>query len=80
MPEPQEKLTIEIPVEHPDEDAMLRALLSVGTYQPAIESEGEESVAERIRAADAAVPNHGRRLSVRQLLPDADLPQMSPRK
>jgi len=51
MPEPQEKLTIEIPVEHPDEDAMLRALLSVGTYQPAIESEGEESVAERIRAA-----------------------------
>lgn len=51
MPEPQQKLTIDIPLHHPDEDTMLRAFLSTGGYQPLIESEGEESVAERIRTA-----------------------------
>jgi SAM-dependent methyltransferase len=51
MPEPHEELTIDIPRHHPDEDTMLRSLLSTGGYQPLIESEGEESVAEKIRAA-----------------------------
>jgi SAM-dependent methyltransferase len=51
MPEPQQKLTIDIPQEYPDEATMLRAFLSTGGYQPFIESEGEESVAEKIRAA-----------------------------
>ena len=51
MPEPHEKLTIDIPQHHPDEDTMLRAFLSTGGYQRLIESEGEESVAEKIRAA-----------------------------
>ncbi len=50
LPESQEKLTIEIPVEHPDVDAMLRAMLTVGTYQTLIASVGEETVAERIKA------------------------------
>jgi SAM-dependent methyltransferase len=50
-PEPQRKLTIDIPQEHPDEDTMLRTLLSTGGYQRLIEGEGEESVAEKIRAA-----------------------------
>lgn len=51
LPEPQEKLTIDIPVEHPDEDSMLRAMLTMGSYQRLIESEGEEKVAERTREA-----------------------------
>jgi ubiquinone/menaquinone biosynthesis C-methylase UbiE len=50
-PEPSEKLTIDIPQEHPDEATMLRAFLSTGGYQRMIESEGEESVAAKIRAA-----------------------------
>ncbi|NKE59930.1 class I SAM-dependent methyltransferase [Lentzea sp. PSKA42] len=50
LPEPQVKLTIDIPQEHPDEDTMLRTFLSVGRYQRLIESEGEESVAEKIKA------------------------------
>ncbi len=50
-PEPQEKLTIDIPQHHPDEATMLRAFLSTGGYQQLIESDGEESVAEKIRAA-----------------------------
>jgi SAM-dependent methyltransferase len=50
-PEPHEKLTIDIPQHHPDEDTMLRSLLSTGGYQPLIECEGEESVAKKIRAA-----------------------------
>ncbi|HEX7306530.1 class I SAM-dependent methyltransferase [Lentzea sp.] len=51
MPEPLEKLTIDIPQIHPDEATMLRSFLSVGSYQRIIENEGEESVAARIRAA-----------------------------
>lgn len=51
MPEPQRKLTIDIPQEHPDEATMLRAMLSTGGYQLLIEREGEENVAEKIRAA-----------------------------
>jgi SAM-dependent methyltransferase len=51
MPEPQQKITIDIPQEHPDEAAMLSAFLSVGSVQPIIKSEGEESVAAKIRAA-----------------------------
>lgn len=51
LPEPAEKLTIDIPLVHPDEDTMVRAFLSTGGYQRLIESEGEESVAERIRIA-----------------------------
>ncbi|MDX8035598.1 class I SAM-dependent methyltransferase [Lentzea sp. BCCO 10_0856] len=51
LPEPRQKLTIDIPQEHPDEATMLRAMLSVGSVQPIIESEGEESVAAKIRAA-----------------------------
>ncbi|PWK81978.1 ubiquinone/menaquinone biosynthesis C-methylase UbiE [Lentzea atacamensis] len=51
MPEPQEELAIDIPQDHPDEDTMLRAFLSTGGYQRLIESEGEESVAEKIRIA-----------------------------
>ncbi|GAB2806151.1 class I SAM-dependent methyltransferase [Lentzea nigeriaca] len=51
MPEPHEELTIDIPQEHPDEDTMLRAFLSTGGYQRLIESDGEESVAEKIRVA-----------------------------
>ncbi|MFS8098428.1 class I SAM-dependent methyltransferase [Lentzea alba] len=50
-PEPHEKLTIDIPQHHPDEDTMVRAFLSTGGYQPLIESDGEESVAEKIRGA-----------------------------
>ncbi|MEU0883525.1 class I SAM-dependent methyltransferase [Lentzea sp. NPDC005914] len=50
-PEPLEKLTIDIPRHHPDEDTMLRAFLSTGGYQQIIERDGEESVAEKIRAA-----------------------------
>jgi SAM-dependent methyltransferase len=50
-PEPQQKLTIDVPQEHPDEATMLCAFLSVGGVQPIIESEGEESVAAKIRAA-----------------------------
>jgi SAM-dependent methyltransferase len=50
-PEPLEKLTIDIPQEHPDEQTMLRALMCTGGYQPLIESEGEESVARKVRAA-----------------------------
>jgi SAM-dependent methyltransferase len=50
-PEPLEKLTIDIPQHFTDEDTMLRAFLSTGGYQPIIEDEGEESVAEKIRAA-----------------------------
>ncbi|MFI6102469.1 class I SAM-dependent methyltransferase [Lentzea sp. NPDC051213] len=48
-PEPHEKLTIDIPVEHPDENSMLHSLLSAGSIQRLIESEGEENVAEKIR-------------------------------
>jgi len=51
MPEPHENLTIDIPQHYPDEDTMLRAFLSTGGYQPIIEDEGEENVAEKIRAA-----------------------------
>lgn len=51
LPEPHESLTIDIPRVHPNEDSMLRALLSVGSYQRLIETEGEESVAEKIRVA-----------------------------
>ncbi|MDT7781600.1 MAG: hypothetical protein QOF58_19 [Pseudonocardiales bacterium] len=50
-PEPHEKLTIDIPQFFPDEDSMLRAFLSTGGYQPIIETDGEENVAEKIRAA-----------------------------
>ncbi|SMD11414.1 class I SAM-dependent methyltransferase [Lentzea albidocapillata] len=51
LPEPQEELTIDIPLVHPDEATMLRSFLSVGSYQRIIENEGEEKVAEKIRAA-----------------------------
>lgn len=51
MPEPQHILTIDIPQGYPDEATMSRAFLSTGGYQPLIESDGEESVAEKIRAA-----------------------------
>lgn len=51
LPEAHEKLTIDVPQEHPDEDAMLRFMLSAGSFQRLIESEGEEIVAEKIRAA-----------------------------
>lgn len=51
LPEPQEKLAIDIPQHHPDENTMLRAFLSTGGYHRLIESEGEESVAEKIRIA-----------------------------
>ncbi|GLY49690.1 class I SAM-dependent methyltransferase [Lentzea sp. NBRC 102530] len=51
LPEAQEKITIDIPQVHPDEATMLRSFLSVGSYQRIIEKEGEEEVAERIRAA-----------------------------
>lgn len=51
MPEPHEELTIDIPQYQPDESTMLRAFLSTGGYQPLIESDGEESVADKIRAA-----------------------------
>ncbi|MEV6242222.1 class I SAM-dependent methyltransferase [Lentzea sp. NPDC051838] len=50
-PEPDEKLTIDIPQHFPDEATMLQAFLSTGGYQPIIETDGEESVAEKIRAA-----------------------------
>ncbi|HUQ60798.1 class I SAM-dependent methyltransferase [Lentzea sp.] len=51
MPEPQEKLTIDIPQIQPDENTMVRGFLSLGSYQRLIENEGEESVAAKIRAA-----------------------------
>ncbi len=51
LPRAQEELTIHIPVEHPNENAMMRSMLSVGAYQRVIESEGEERVAEKIRKA-----------------------------
>ena len=51
LPRPQEELTIDIPLEHPDEATMLRSFLSVGSYQRIIEREGEEEVAEKIKAA-----------------------------
>lgn len=51
MPEPHENLTIDIPQHYPDEATMLRGFLSTGGYQRMIESEGEESVAEKIKAA-----------------------------
>ncbi|MEU3649174.1 class I SAM-dependent methyltransferase [Lentzea sp. NPDC034063] len=51
LPEPHEKLTIDIPQEHPDEATMLHSFLSVGSYQRIIESEGEEKVVEKIRVA-----------------------------
>lgn len=47
LPAPQEELTIDIPLTHPDEATMLRSFLSVGAYQRVVESEGEE----KIRAA-----------------------------
>lgn len=50
LPEPQERLTIDIPQVHPDEDTMPRSFLSVGSFQRLIENEGEEKVAEKIRA------------------------------
>ena len=50
-PEPHEKLTIDIPQEHPDEATMPRSFLSVGSYQRIIESEGEEKVVQKIKAA-----------------------------
>lgn len=53
MPEPQQKVAIDIPLVHPDEDTMVRAFLSTGGHQRLIESEGAESVAEKIRIAAA---------------------------
>jgi ubiquinone/menaquinone biosynthesis C-methylase UbiE len=50
-PEPLEKLTIDIPQHFSDEATMLRAFLSTGGYQTIIETDGEESVAAKIRAA-----------------------------
>ncbi|MEV6715693.1 hypothetical protein AB0M48_27040 [Lentzea sp. NPDC051208] len=43
------ELTIDIPQVHPDEATTLRSFLSVGSHQRI--SEGEEEVAEKIRAA-----------------------------
>lgn len=51
LPEPLEEVTIDIPQVYPDEDMMLRAVMSAGSYQLLIESEGEETVAEKIRVA-----------------------------
>ncbi|MGW6448689.1 class I SAM-dependent methyltransferase [Lentzea sp. NPDC055074] len=51
LPVPQEELTIDIPQVHPDEATMLRSFLSVGSYQRIIESEGEEEVVQKIKAA-----------------------------
>ncbi|WP_394616681.1 class I SAM-dependent methyltransferase [Lentzea sp. JNUCC 0626] len=51
LPEALEKITIDIPQHHPDEATMLRSFLSVGSYQRVIEREGEEKVAQKIRAA-----------------------------
>ncbi|HEX8868725.1 MAG TPA: hypothetical protein VF821_23900, partial [Lentzea sp.] len=50
-PEPHEKITIDIPQHFPDESTMLQAFLSTGGYQTIIERDGEESVAEKVRAA-----------------------------
>lgn len=70
MPEPREKLTIDIPLEHPDEATMLRAFLSTGGYQQIIETEGEESVAAKIRAATEPfrTANGGYRLTNKYLM------------
>jgi SAM-dependent methyltransferase len=70
LPEPQEKLTIDIPLVHPDEATMLRGFLSVGSYQRIIESEGEEKVAEKIKAAvePFRTPDGGYRFSNKYLM------------
>ncbi|MDX8047822.1 class I SAM-dependent methyltransferase [Lentzea sp. BCCO 10_0798] len=70
LPEPQEELTIDIPQVHPDEATMLRSFLSVGSYQRIIESEGEEKVAEKIRAAvePFRTPDGGYRFSNKYLM------------
>jgi len=51
LPKPDEELMIHIPVEHPDEDTMVRSMMSVGAYQRVVESEGEKATAEKIRKA-----------------------------
>ncbi|MGI5505854.1 class I SAM-dependent methyltransferase [Lentzea sp. CA-135723] len=51
LPEAQERITIDIPQVHADEATMLRSFLSVGSYQRVVEKEGEEKVAEKIKAA-----------------------------
>lgn len=70
LPEPQEQLTIDIPLVHPDEATMLRSFLSVGSYQRIIESEGEEEVAEKIKAAvePFRTPDGGYRFSNKYLM------------
>ncbi|MCR3748776.1 class I SAM-dependent methyltransferase [Lentzea californiensis] len=70
LPEPQEQLTIDIPLTQPDEATMLRSFLSVGSYQRIIESEGEEEVAEKIKAAvePFRTPDGGYRFSNKYLM------------
>jgi SAM-dependent methyltransferase len=70
MPEPHENLTIDIPQHYPDEATMLRGFLSTGGYQRLIESEGEESVAEKIKAATEPhrTPDGGYRLENKYLM------------
>lgn len=51
LPAPQEELVIDVPLEFPEQDTMLRSLLSVGSFQRLIQHEGEDVVAEKIRVA-----------------------------
>lgn len=53
LPEADTAMTIGIPSEHESEETMLRAMLSLGSYQQLIEKEGEPAVAERIKEAAA---------------------------
>jgi SAM-dependent methyltransferase len=70
LPEPREELTIDIPQVHADEGTMLRSFLSVGSYQRVVENEGEEEVAEKIKAAvePFRTPDGGFRFSNKYLM------------